>query len=128
MLTITVFAFIFGIHRVNLGLELLPISLGERRGILALIIIKVKRYNVLRVLVFGVAHAEHGGPYIHALELILQDITAAVATDNQRYFAVRHVIEAFYAVSSNLAHDKLEQIMGCYAFFPSSSSCSSVSG
>ena len=68
MLTITVFVlFIFGIHCVNLGLEFLPLALGERRGILALIVIKVKRYNVLRILVFGVAHTEHGGPNIHSL-------------------------------------------------------------
>lgn len=75
-----------------------------------------------------VSHAEHRSPSLDALKLILKDVAPAVASYDENYIQVSHLVQVLAAVASNLAHDLLKVVVGGYAFGESGFSSVSVAG
>ena len=49
---------------------------------------------------------------LQTLKLILKDVATSIASDDEGYLPVHHVVEIFEAVAANLAHNLLKQVMG----------------
>ena len=64
---------------------------------------------------------------LQALELILKDISTAVASLDEQDVTIGHIVEVFPPVSAYLAHNLLKEVVSGYAFF-SFLSVSSISG
>lgn len=54
---------------------------------------------------------------LQPLELILEDVSAAIAANNEGYLTIGHVIKKLAAVAPDFAHNLLKEVMGGQAFF-----------
>ena len=64
-----------------------------------------------------VAHAEGRCPCLNPLQLVLQDVSPAIALDDEHDLPILHLIEIFVAVSPDLAYYDFEGLVGVSAFF-----------
>jgi len=76
-------------------------------GHLLVPIIKVKMDDVGGQFLFGVAHAEHGCPHLHALELILEGIAALIAFQDATRLPCLDLVQELTAGDSYLAYEQL---------------------
>lgn len=76
------------------------------------VLVEIQRPQLLRFFAFLIAsHAEGRCEHLHSLELVLEDVAAAISPDDEHDVTVRHLIEVLLAVSADLAHDQLEQVV-----------------
>lgn len=68
--TMKVMLFLNTIHCIDFGNNVGDFILGWQVAVLVPIV-EVERQDVLRLLVVRISHAEHRGPYVHSLQLIV---------------------------------------------------------
>ena len=61
---------------------------------------------------FVVAHGEAGIVGLDALQLVLQDVTAAMAADDATGLPEAYLVEEFVAADTNLANEQLIDVVG----------------
>ena len=107
-----VYPYIIGlaVDEVHLGLKLRFFFFCDGR--LVVVIIEEHRKHVGHGLALGVAHGVHGGVGTFGHELVLQQVAAAVASDDAAHFPKADVIEEFTAGDANLAHEQLVDVVG----------------
>ena len=59
-----------------------------------------------------VAHGEAGIVGLDALQLVLQDVTAAMAADDATGLPEAYLVEEFVAADTNLANEQLVDVVG----------------
>ena len=59
-----------------------------------------------------VAHGEAGIVGLDALQLVLQDVTAAMAADDATGLPEAYLVEKFVAADTNLANEQLVDVVG----------------
>ena len=59
-----------------------------------------------------VAHGETGIVGLDALQLVLQDVTAAMATDDTTGLPEAYLVEEFVAADTDLANEQLVDVVG----------------
>ena len=59
-----------------------------------------------------VAHGEVGKVGLDALQLVLQDVTAAMASDDAAGLPEAYLVEEFVATDANLANEQLVDVVG----------------
>lgn len=79
--------------------------------------VNVHREPVSGSFVAAATHAMEGTISLQTLKLVLKDISASVAALYQQDVAVGHLIQKLSAVSANLAHYFLVEVVGGWAFF-----------
>ena len=76
------------------------------------VLIEIQRPKLMRLrAILIAAHTKRGCEHLHSLELVLEDVAAAISPDDEHDVTVRHLIEVLLAVSADLAHDQLEQVV-----------------
>ena len=63
-------------------------------------------------LLLRIAHAEHRGPHLHALQLIHQDVATLVALQDSTGLPSADLVEKFSARDADLAYEQLIQVVG----------------
>lgn len=59
-----------------------------------------------------VAHGEVGKVGLNALQLVLQDVTAAMTADDATGLPEAYLVEEFVAADTNLANEQLIDVVG----------------
>ena len=75
-------------------------------------VVKIEVEDVGGALLLRITHAEHARPDLHALTLIVKDVSPLVALDDAAGLPRLDLVEEFAPVDSYLAHEKLVQIEG----------------
>lgn len=109
------------VHCRHEGSQFFFIFGSNRWFLFYLIIVEVERKPSLRSLIlFVAAHCEGGTIRLQTLKLVLQYVAPTIAANDEHNFAVAHLVKKLMAVTSYLAYDRLERLVGCWTFFESS--------
>lgn len=75
-------------------------------------VVEVEVKDVGWGLLLRIAHTEHRGPHLHALQLIHQDVATLVALQNSTGLPSTNLVEKFPARDADFAYEQLIQIVG----------------
>ena len=97
---------------VYISQQVVHVLLGEGRLVVVIVEFEEHGEHVGYGLALRIAHDVDGGIDTFGHQLVLQQITAAVATDDAAHFPEAEVVEEFSARDANLAHEQLVDVVG----------------
>ena len=95
----------------DVGQQVLDGIFIYRHGLL-IPVVKIQMEDVDGALLFRVPHAEQRRPYLHALELIHQDVTALVALHDASGLPSSNFVEELSPGDAYLAYEQLIEVVG----------------
>ena len=104
---------LFGlVDAVHQSLQIVDVFLFHRRCCGLFFLIERERKPVFGLFAFCVTHRETTHISAQAKELILQDVTTAVALHNTPYFPKLQVVQEHMAVDAYLTYEQLIDVVG----------------
>ena len=104
---------LFGlVDTIHQSLQIVDVFLFHRRCCGLFLFVEGERKPVFGLFAFSVTHAETTHISAQAKELILQDVTAAVALHYSPYFPKLQVVQEHMAVDAYLTYEQLIDVVG----------------
>ena len=97
---------------VYISQQVVHIFLGEWRLVVVIVVVEKHREHICYGLALGVAHDVDCCVDAFGHQLVLQQVTAAVASDDATHFPEAEVVQELTAGDSDFAHEQLIDVVG----------------